>query len=89
MDTMNSAKVTTVTHLGNMMKVPQGKAVVEEQAAGNFMIVMPDGAIQLAVTHRDAERRIKAWFKRNLEHLVKTTRAEGLIGIGTIEWRML
>lgn len=86
---MTTAKQTIIQHLGNVTKVRQGKAVVEEQNAGGFMVMMPDGAVQFAMTKKDAERRLNVWFKRDLERLVKTTRTDGLIGIGIIEWRML
>ena len=80
---------TMVAHLGNVTKVRQGKIVIEEQAGGGFLMMTPDGDIVFAVTKKDAERRINAWYKKDLERLVKTTRTEGLIGIGVIEWRML
>ena len=79
---------TFVEHFGNIHRVTQGKAVVEEQSDGAFMVMTPDGEVRWAVTKKDAERRVAAWFRRDLERIVKTTRTEGLVGVGTIEWRM-
>jgi hypothetical protein len=87
MDITNTFNETSVAHFGNVTKVAQGKAVVEQGADGFFLVMTPDGEIRSAVTKKDAERRINAWFKRDLERIVKTTRTEGLVGIGTIEWR--
>jgi hypothetical protein len=81
---------TVIEHCGNVTHVNQGKAVVEEQDFGGaWMVMTPDGEVRMAVTKKDAERRVTAWFKKDLERIVKTTRTEGLVGIGTVEWRML
>lgn len=84
-----TVRQTLVEHLGNVTKVRQGKAVIEEQADGGFLVMTPDGEVTMVLAKRDAERRCNRWFKRDLERTVKTTRVEGLVGIGTIEWRWL
>ena len=63
------------------MKPPvhnQGMAIVEETSDG-FMILLPDGSIEIRGTRASAEKCVKAWFKKNVQ--------EGAIVVGTIEWR--
>jgi hypothetical protein len=58
----------------------QGKTVIEADGKA-FLIMHPDGSIEGAATKRDAERKARQWYQRDLGT------AGRKIGIGEIEWR--
>jgi hypothetical protein len=66
-----------------MVKPPpvnsQGKAVVERGDGDDLLVMMPDGTVVVALNPKQAERKVKAWFKTEMN--------EDAINVGTIEWR--
>jgi len=62
------------------VSVERQKGVVIETDGRGYMVNYPDGRVEGAVSHSDAERKAKRWFQENL----KDARA---VGVGAIEWR--
>jgi hypothetical protein len=56
----------------------QGRAIVERGNGGDLLVMLPDGETVIAVDALEAERKVRAWFKRH--------NPTGF-GVGTIEWR--
>jgi hypothetical protein len=61
--------------------VNQGRIIVEFHSDDGFLIMWPDGQIELAASKDLAEARIKRWAKKTLGNGWK-------IGLTTIEWRL-
>ncbi len=59
--------------------VLQGKAIVERGEDDDLLVMMPDGTVVVAKDPKQAERKIKAWFKTEMN--------VDAINVGTIEWR--
>jgi hypothetical protein len=62
------------------VSVKRQKGVVIETDGRGYMVNYPDGGIEGAMSHSDAERKAKRWFRENL----KDAQA---VGVGAIEWR--
>jgi len=58
----------------------QGVVVVETDGRG-YMVNYPDGEIEGARSHSDAEGKAKKWLEKNLEETPEA------FGVGSIEWR--
>jgi hypothetical protein len=78
--TLEQNVIRTVSGLA-FRRVLQGKAVVEPQDGGGWLIMFPDANVCYAATRSLAEKTLKRWAKRNLG------RVEHAVGIMRVEWR--
>jgi hypothetical protein len=61
------------------MTTKRAKVIVEYYGPGDYLLMLPNGDVQAAGTHAQAESKAKAYFKRNT--------GKNDITVGTIEWR--
>ena len=61
--------------------VRQGKAIVEPQDGGGFLILLPDASVCFAATREIAQQTLKRWAKRNLHGVPNA------VGVLRVEWR--
>ena len=57
----------------------QGKAIVQRDEEDGLFVMMPDGAIEWASDPKEAYRKVRAWFKKEMNL--------DAVNVGTIEWR--
>ena len=55
----------------------QGKAIVE-QHEDEYLVMLPDGGVEIVLTKSRAESLVKRWFAKHC--------SKDALGIGTIDW---